>query len=400
MALEGRVLLDPAAGWNPDWLKSPQSNKLIAALGQENVRFVGGCVRDSFLGRDVADIDLATTHEPTETTKLLEAVGVKVVPTGLTHGTVTAIVDGLNFEITSLRSDVSTDGRHATVAFTKDWLQDAHRRDFTINALYASSDGKIFDPFGGVDDLRNHRVRFIGDAEERIKEDALRIYRFFRFSARFGASLDAKGLAACEHRASDVKNLSRERVRDELLKLLSVDDPRPFLREMQRIQILPRVGEARADLSDLNKEIERELENECQSSPETRLALLYADGNTKAISSAFRLSRKQELLIRDVRCVRSGLLEEAPVRPLLYQFGTAIVEEALSGFNSHERDKFLQEINDWEAPEFPLSGADLLEAGYQPTPELGERLKLLEQAWIESDFKMTKDELLTTIGLA
>lgn len=169
------MLLDPPAGWHPDWFQSSASKKIFTALGDNCVRFVGGCVRDSLLGRDVADIDLATTHEPMRTTELLEAVGAKVVPTGLAHGTVTVILDNQSFEVTSLRRDVSTDGRHATVAFTEDWHEDARRRDFTINALYATADGKIFDPFGGLEDLKNRRVRFIGSAVDRIKEDALRI---------------------------------------------------------------------------------------------------------------------------------------------------------------------------------------------------------------------------------
>lgn len=388
------MLLDPPAGWHPDWLQSSASKKIFAALGESSVRFVGGCVRDSLLGQEVADIDLATTHEPTETVVLLEAAGAKVVPTGLAHGTVTAILNNQSFEITSLRSDVSTDGRHATVAFTEDWREDAQRRDFTINALYATTDGRIFDPFGGLEDLKNRRVRFIGSAVDRIKEDALRIFRFFRFSARFGTSLDTEGLAACGLRAADAKNLSRERVRDELLKLLSIPDPRAFLREMQAIQLLPKVGNSPAVLNDLNFAVETELSHGRNSAPETRLAFCYSRNSAKEIGKAFRLSKKQQHFISDVREAGQNLDDDTSVRPKLYRLGVKAVEDALASFSGNLRRKFMQEINNWESPVFPVSGADMIEIGFEQTPALGARLKHLEKEWIESDFQLSKEELL------
>lgn len=398
MALEGPVLLDPPASWHPDWLTTSQSTKIRAALGTDNVRFVGGCVRDSLLGRSVADFDLATTHTPEETTKLLEAAGAKVVPTGIDHGTVTAVIDQLSFEITSLRSDVSTDGRHATVAFTKDWYEDAARRDFTINALYATFDGKLFDPFGGFEDLQRKHVRFIGEAEDRIREDALRIYRFFRFSARFGCSLDVTGLEACRNRAADVNNLSRERVRDELLKLLSVPDPTMFLREMQSIGVLPEVGTSEAGLADISLWIEREQANGSMSSPETRLALLYAQESAKEIAHAFRLSKKLQKFIADVRHASLDLQSGPSIRPCLYRLGPVVVEDALTGFAGDLRASYLRECENWNEPQFPLSGADLIEAGYESTPELGRLLNRLEKRWIASDFTLSKAELMAEVG--
>lgn len=394
MAPEGLVLLEPPSGWKPAWLQSPQANKIFAALGGDHVRFVGGSVRDSLLGRDVADLDLATTHEPDDTTKLLEAVGIKVVPTGLAHGTITAVVDGQTFEITSLRKDVSTDGRHATVAFTKNWLEDAHRRDFTINALYATQDGRIFDPFGGFDDLQSGIVRFIGNAEDRIKEDALRIYRFFRFSARYAKSIDEAGLRACAARAGDAKNLSRERVRDELLKLLTLSDPRHFVQAMQTIQILPNVGEVSADRRPLCEAIEREARLNCQSAPVTRLGLMYVGATAKKIASAFRLSKKQEQFVGEVRQVSEALPGITSVRPLLYSFGSEVINEALASFEGDLRVKFLDELDNWENPEFPVSGKDLLQLGFGATSALGKLLKELEKEWVKGDFAPTKRELL------
>ena len=207
----------PAAAWRD----LPGLQRVVLALGQDNVRIVGGAVRDTLLGIDTADVDLATTHQPADVVDLLEAARIKAVPTGIKHGTITAVADDGVYEVTTLRRDLETDGRHATVAFTDDWREDAARRDFTINALYADpATGELFDYFGGIDDLTARRVRFIGDPLVRIAEDHLRILRFFRFLARFGDAPDEAGLRACTDRANDLMALSRERIANELLRLL------------------------------------------------------------------------------------------------------------------------------------------------------------------------------------
>lgn len=395
MIPEGPVAPDLAeTPWNPDWLSSKSIQKLIKALGADAVRFVGGCVRDSLLGRPVSDIDLATIHKPEQTIELLEAEGIKVVPTGLAHGTITAVVDGDTFEVTTLRKDVSTDGRRATVAFTDSWHEDAARRDFTINALYASYSGEIYDPFGGLNGLDRREVRFIGDAEERIREDALRIYRFFRFSARFADKLDSEGLAACTKRAADVANLSRERVRDELLKLLKVLDPRPFLQKMNDLGLLPAISDETASLDAADARFSIEVKHGAPSLPETRLALLYPKIPAKRLATEFRLSKTQETLIHGVREASRQLADEEEFSTCLYQYGAEVTIEALKGVDSPHRADFEAQTRSWKHPEFPISGADLLAIGYAPGAALGQRLALLEGLWVASEFSMSKDELL------
>ncbi|HYC95587.1 MAG TPA: CCA tRNA nucleotidyltransferase, partial [Sphingomicrobium sp.] len=219
-----------------EWLDRPGIKRLLKALDAEggHARFVGGAVRDFLLGEHPGDLDLATTHPPDEAIRRLEAAGIKAVPTGIDHGTVTAISSGTVVEVTSLRADVSTDGRRATVAFTDDWKQDAGRRDFTINALYADPySGELHDYFGGLDDLKSRTVRFIGEPLQRIAEDHLRVLRYFRFHARYGhGDPDPHALEACTRRANDLMALSHERIADELLKLLALDDPTPTIRLM------------------------------------------------------------------------------------------------------------------------------------------------------------------------
>ncbi len=221
------------------WTERPELARLVAALGAGTVRWVGGAVRDTLLGQAVHDIDAATPLLPKEVIDRLDEVGIRTIPTGIDHGTVTAILDGGNVEITTLRKDVATDGRRATVAFARDWREDAARRDFTINALYADPDTlEVFDFFGGVADLAAGRVRFIGDARERIGEDHLRILRYFRFQARFGAQADAHAEEACAELAPSLKGLSRERVGWELLNLLGLPDPAPTAARMRELGVL------------------------------------------------------------------------------------------------------------------------------------------------------------------
>ncbi|RZJ44224.1 MAG: CCA tRNA nucleotidyltransferase [Brevundimonas sp.] len=235
-----------------DWLTAPATRAVIAALeaagGPDSARFVGGCVRNALIGREIDDIDIATTLKPEETERAIRAAGLKAVPTGIAHGTVTAVAGREPFEITTLRRDVSTDGRNATVAFTSDWAEDAARRDFRLNALYADGEGRVFDPTGhGVDDAAAGRIVFVGDPETRIREDYLRILRFFRFFAWYGRGQpDAEGLQACRDLAPGMSRLSAERVSKELMKLLAAEEPRASMAAMAQTgvlqQVLPEAG--------------------------------------------------------------------------------------------------------------------------------------------------------------
>ena len=229
-----------------DWLTRPATQALCAALqaGGHRVFFVGGCVRNALLGEVVGDLDLATDALPEKVVRLVEAAGFKAIPTGIDHGTVTVLAGGLPHEITTFRRDVQTDGRHAVVAYSTDVAQDAARRDFTMNALYADPSGEVIDPLGGLPDLRARRLRFVGEPAQRIREDYLRILRFFRFSATYGdpaLGMDAEGLAACAELADGIDGLSRERIGAEMRKLLSARDPAPALASMAASGVLRHV---------------------------------------------------------------------------------------------------------------------------------------------------------------
>lgn len=398
-------LIDPPKDWSPAWLTAPVSLTVIEALGADTVCFVGGAVRDSLLGRDAADVDMATSLRPDEVQTRLTTAGIKTVPTGLQHGTVTAVMDGETREITTLRVDVETDGRHARVAFTDNWRADAERRDFTINTLYTTPDGRLYDPFGGLADLRAGRVRFVGEAEQRIQEDALRIYRFFRFSARFGSGLDPEGLEACRVRSSDVEGLSQERIRDELLKLLAVDDPRPFIDAMGDIGVLPKISTS--DATDdgsagasspgtLARDIGLELTYSKRCRPIVRLCSLYPGSSCTALGHFFRLSKRQVDFMQ--ACQDAGRAMEQGCKPeaVLYRYGKDVVQECLKRFDSPARDSFLEAVALWQHQTFPVNGQDLINQGYEPGPVLGAVLVDLEQRWIDSGFRLGQAELLAS----
>ena len=376
------------------WLEgagAPIAAALDVAGG--STRLVGGAVRDSLLGLTVSDIDFATIFAPDEVVARLVAAGLKAVPTGIAHGTVTAVAPGFHAEVTTLRRDVATDGRHATVAFTDDWRADAARRDFTINALYANPvTGEINDFFGGLADLAQRRVRFIGVALDRIAEDHLRILRFFRFSARFAGTIDADGLAACTARANDLMALSRERVRDELLKLLRVDDPAPTLTVMLGhgilAPVLPEIDAAR--LPHLVRLCAAEAALGRGASAVRRLAgLLPVDAAVlDDIATRLRLSnadRKRLVLTADrgknlgEMAYRDGL-DSAVDRGLLSE------NSDLSGF-----------VARWSKPVLPVSGRHLIARGLAPGPEVSRRLGEIERAWIAAGFPADIDPIVTRV---
>ena len=356
--------------------------RLLDVLGAPagETRFVGGCVRDTLLELAVSDVDLATRLAPQEVLDRLKAAAIKAVPTGLAHGTVTAVISGKPVEVTTLRRDVATDGRHATVEYTDDWREDAARRDFTINALFADpASGEVHDYFGGLADLGERRVRFIGDALTRIAEDHLRILRFFRFHARFGTGApDAEGLDACSERANDLMALSRERIADELMKLLALPAPAATVRLMIARGILkPVVPEiARADA--LERLIAAERAYGIEPHPLRRFAaLLPREPETAAaVGTRLRLSNKA---VKRLALAASGTTGDA--RRLAYAIGTegAIDRLLLAGEDPAG-------LRDWQPPRLPLSGGELIGMGLTAGPEVARTLQAVERAWVEAGF--------------
>jgi len=369
------------------WRARPGMARLLDALGAGDglTRLVGGAVRDDLLGLEVNDIDLATRLLPEQVVERLEAANIKAVPTGIDHGTITAISAGQPVEVTTLRRDVSTDGRRATVAYTDDWQEDAARRDFTINALSADpASGELFDYFGGFADLERRRVRFIGEPLERIAEDHLRILRFFRFHARFGAGPpDADGLEACAARANDLMALSRERIADELLKLLAMPDPAPTVTIMLHRGILaPVVPEIAAErLAGLEALIGAEQSAKIAPDPLRRLAALLPDDAEvgEQIAARLKLSNKAR---RRLACAVTRRVSR-PLYALAYELGVACVADRLLLAGRSEE---AAAIARWEVPKLPIAGGALIARGLARGPVVARTLKRIEQRWVEGGF--------------
>jgi len=384
------------------WVTAPATQKVMAALGGEagEVRFVGGCVRNALLGEDEADVDLATVHAPDKVISLLEAADIKAVPTGIEHGTVTAVADGTPFEVTTLRRDVTTDGRHAEVAFTDDWQADARRRDFTVNALYADVQGQVFDFVSGLDDLRARRVRFIGNADDRIKEDYLRILRFFRMHAWYGkGGLDADGLAAASALKAGLQRLSVERVRDEMIKLFSASDPVPTLRVMAASGILADVLPEQTDIERFERVVEIESSQ-----------LFFADGLRRfgalmqldepgmaALAARWKMSHadtERLCAMTDQVTKIVCYLSIREVRRLLYKLDVDVFKDLVvlrwaadpKASNGVQWRALLAMADSWERPTFPLSGREVMAAGVPEGPEVGRVMDEVEEWWIDSDF--------------
>ena len=372
------------------WRHRSGLDRLCDVLGAHDgqVRFVGGAVRDALLGIDVADIDLATIHSPDQVMALLKGNDIRAVPTGLAHGTITAILPDGPVEVTTLRCDLETDGRHAVVAFTGDWREDAARRDFTMNALYADPlSGEIFDYFGGSDDLAAGVVRFIGDPLARIAEDHLRILRFFRFHARFGDVIDADGLSACAARANDLMALSRERIAAELLRLLVARHAVAVVALMVERGILaPVLPEITGEGCDrLARLAAREQEAGVAGDAIRRLAALLprnpATGDE--VGARLKLSNQQR------KRLSSALTDwEGPPRTMAYRLGTemAIDRRLLADGEPATVTGAVGEIMAWEIPKLPLTGGALVEAGVRKGPEVARLLRSIEEQWIGEDF--------------
>ena len=367
------------------WRAHRGVERILKALGSADglTRYVGGAVRDDLLGEPVNDIDFATRLLPNDVIARLEKKHIKAVPTGIDHGTITAVADGQPAEVTTLRADVSTDGRRATVEFTDDWMADASRRDFTINALYADPEtGEVHDYFGGLDDLKARRVRFIGDPLTRIAEDHLRILRFFRFHARFGdGEPDAAALQACTARANDLMALSRERIADELLKLLALADPTPTVALMIArgifVPVLPEIRSAER----LEALVAAEAEGGFQADPIRRLsALLPAEQTTaEAMGARLKLSNKARKRIG----LAAGTDLSANPRSLAYWIGN---EGAADRLLLAGRPDDAAAVRDWERPKLAITGGQLIKRGITQGPLVAKTLQAIEREWVAAGF--------------
>jgi len=385
------------------WMVEPATRAVLTALsaGDVEARFVGGSVRDALLGQRISDIDIATPAPPERIIELLEKAGIKVVATGLAHGTVTAVVPPRHFEITTLRRDVETYGRRARVAFDADWAADAARRDFTINAIFLAPDGTIDDPVGGVSDLRAHRVRFVGDPPTRIAEDVLRLLRYYRFEARFGTGIgDKRARAACRAATHLLPTLSGERIAQELVKLLETPDPIAVLRMMQEDGVL---AVALPETRRLDR-LGRLIEIEPKADPLLRLAALIEvdEYGAAALAARLRFSNAWRDRLR-------GLLRPWPVdqkgvvqaqRRALYRLGVARYSDvalllAAEGEMSKSRlAELLGIARTWTPPVFPLAGHDVTELGIPPGERVGQLLEAVRDWWEASDFTADRTRCL------
>ena len=407
------------------WMTAPATRAVIAALaaGGVEARFVGGCVRDAILGRPVTDVDLATPAPPERVTALLAAAGITVVPTGLKHGTVMAVADGTPFEITTLRRDVETYGRHARVVFTDDWLADAARRDLSINALFCAPDGTLYDPFGGRDDLKRGRIRFVGDARERIREDVLRLLRFFRFYAWYGAPPpDPEALAAARELAPLLPTLSGERVRTETLKLLLAPEPATVVELMREVGVLAHFLPEAGDTARLRALVTLEGATPRRIVPGgdaiRRLAALTAGEAAAAkVAERLRLSNAERAQLMDLAVAAAtgfGIDREmsaAERRRLLYRIGPARYRDrallawatavaAGAPVDRRASEAWIELIAlavDWTRPVFPLKGRDAVAAGLAPGRRVGDLMQALEEWWVAGDFQADRAACLAKL---
>jgi poly(A) polymerase len=385
------------------WMTEPATLAVMAALeavgGAGCARFVGGCVRNALTGHPIDDIDIATQLTPKSVIAALEAAGLKAVPTGIDHGTVTAVVRGKPFEITTLRRDVETDGRRAVVAFTTDWAEDALRRDFRLNALYAGPDGALFDPTGeGVADARGGRIVFVGEPETRILEDGLRILRFFRFTAWYGRGpADPDSYAACAALRDRLTGLSAERVSKELLKLLAAPDPRRAVRMMEAAKVLALILPETGPLTRFERLVAIDLAQGFAPDPLLRLAALLPRDPAMAADCALRLrlsnaqrDRLAAALGREP--LLSAAMDEAAVRRAAYRLGAeAFCDRLKLAWAGSRRPAetwaaLLAAAREWRRPRFPLTGEAVMAVGVPRGPHVGEVLGLVEAWWIEHDF--------------
>ncbi|MGC4024999.1 MAG: CCA tRNA nucleotidyltransferase [Mesorhizobium sp.] len=401
------------------WLANPALQKLLAVLSQdgEEARVAGGAVRNALLGDPVADVDIATTNLPDETIRRASAAGFKTVPTGIEHGTVTVIAEGTAYEVTTLRDDVETDGRHAVVHFGRDWKRDAERRDFTINALYVEADGAVIDLVGGLADIEARRLRFIGDAEKRIREDYLRILRFFRFFAWYGSGRpDADGLKACARLKDGLERLSAERVWSELKKLLTAPDPSRALLWMRQSGVLSKIlpESEKWGIDAIHPLVSAEKELGWIADPLLRLEAIVPPDAERMKSLAERLrfsTRESDRLVNwAAEAPTTADTGDLAIRKRLYFGEPEGVADRLRLSLTSARAKAISDdaalkdaagwsrqlkiAETWKKPEFPVKGSDLIALGQEAGPRLGKALRDLEEIWADSGFVLDRQALL------
>lgn len=386
--------------FDADWMIAPETRRLMEVLHHAGgaARFVGGCVRNTLLNQPVSDIDIATPLTPEQVITRLDAAGIGHAPTGLKHGTVTAIIDGKTFEITTLRKDLFGYGRHADVLFTEDWRTDASRRDFSINALYADMDGNIYDYFGGMKDLRLGRVAFIGDPDKRIQEDILRILRFFRFYAWYGqGEADARGLAACARLSKLIPRLSAERIRQEAFKILDAPKAPGVWRLMSEQGIVTYFLPEATNLRALEKMAALEHDHQAGGYYLRRLAAVLdvTPGGIKNIAASLKLSNEQaQQLAVLVETQVAPDMTPAVMRQLVYKYGNDMARNLLLVSAARSTDKLnTKHIADlyniatvYRVPRFPLKGDDALNLGVAAGPAVGALLSQVEEWWMGEDF--------------
>lgn len=378
------------------WMTEGPAARVMRALTAEGdaARFVGGCVRDALVSRPIRDIDIATPLSPERVTALLEKAGLKAVPTGIEHGTITAVADKTGVEVTTLRLDVETDGRRAKVAFTDDWQADAARRDLTINTLFADADGTVHDYFGGLDDLANGRVRFVGDPTQRIMEDYLRLLRFFRFHADYATGdFDAVAVAAAKALAPNLTSLSGERLRQETLRLLTARRGADVWGEMLSLGIVQHYLPWATSLDRLRAVGSLEQRHGLAPDSVRRLAALTMTGCGREVAERLKLSRAEGERIIALDAAREPFDASSPeaVRRQIYAWGNDGARDRLlldwpDRIDGASGVAALSLIDNWPRPHFPLKGADVVRLGVQPGPRVGEILAMVEGWWIAQDF--------------
>ena len=395
-----------------NFLKDKICMKIFSLLNEkeDTTRFVGGCVRDSIIGLKTNDIDIATKLKPEDVVRILDSESIKVVPTGVDHGTVSVFSKDFNFEITTLRSDISTDGRHAEVIFSDSWEEDSLRRDFTINSIYLKQNGEIYDPHNGIQHLKDRKIIFIGNPDERINEDYLRILRFFRFNAFYGNNnlkLSSDSIKACTKNKNKIKKLSSERVQNEFFKILNSSDPYFIVSIMRKIEILDLLFEHKVETKIFKKLLLIEKENSFSKNHILRFASLALknkkiNANNLQMFNFSKKERKELCLLTNQEFEIHNKLNKSDIKKILYSIDRKTLKDMakLSWALSNNRvtnknwKNVLSQIDKVAIPIFPLKAKDILDYGLEEGPIIGEILKKVEQDWIDSNFEHNKEDLL------
>ena len=395
-----------------NFLQDKTCKKILSLLNKKDdtTRFVGGCVRDSLIGVKTNDIDIATKLEPYDVVNILTSASIKVIPTGIDHGTVSVFSKKFNFEITTLRSDISTDGRHAKVIFSDSWEKDSSRRDFTINSIYLKQNGEIYDPHNGIQHLKKRKITFIGDPNERINEDYLRILRYFRFNALYGndnLKLSDNSIKACAKNKNKIKKLSPERIHNEFFKILNSANPYFVINIMKKIGILDILFEKKVETKFFKKLLSIEKKNSMTMDQILRFVSIAPNTKKSHLSDLkmFNFSKKDKkklLLLTNQEFKIHNKLEKNAIERILYSIDKQslvdliILSWALSTNKITDADwiSILSQISKIKVPIFPLKAIDLLNFGLEEGPIIGEIIREIEKDWINSNFKLNKEELL------